>query len=389
MIIDSIINNIDEELIKRLTKELVALDSQNPPGKCDHIAKYLQEVGYTLGFESKIYEMDNDRHNIVLSVGSGEKDIILSGHLDTVPFGDLSQWKYPPSKVTEVNGKLFGRGTADMKGGVATLIAVMDAINRSDIELNHRIVFAGTADEEVGMNGAFHLKKHGIMDNAICLIITEATNLRVGIAEKGPFWVRIKVKGKAAHGSRPEIGKNAIEGACIAINHLKKLVPENSHNLLGKSTLNIGIINGGVKINIVPEDCSFDCDFRLVPGIDFDQFNSTIAKILTQLTNETGYNYSHEIIHQIPAISTDQNEPLVKGFLDWSHKIIGVPKEAIGLTYGTDAAALIPPDNIPFIIFGGGSQAILHQANEYIEFDQLVKATKTITAAIFDVYLNK
>ncbi|NHJ86078.1 MAG: M20 family metallopeptidase [Asgard group archaeon] len=389
MPISSVLSKIDADLIKRLTKDLVQFDSQNPPGKCDHIASYLKEVGKDFGFKSQIFEMDNNRHNIVLSFGEGKKDIVLSGHLDTVPIGDEVEWKYPPLQVTEVDGKLFGRGTVDMKGGVASLIAVMEVLYRCEVEFDHKIVFAGTADEEVGMNGAFHLKEKGIMNNAECLIITEATDLKVGIAEKGPYWIRVKVKGKAAHGSMPEVGVNAIEGACIGMNHLKKQLPSLTHDLLGTSTLNVGLIQGGSKINIVPEDCSFDCDYRLVPGVSQEGFDLKITSLLKELSSSQKFSINHEVLHTIPALSTSKDNPLVQSLLNWSKEITKIESSPIGLTYGTDAAALIPPLDIPFIILGGGLPSVLHQANEYVHLDDLIKASRIITAGIMDVYQKK
>lgn len=389
MDIDSFVENIDVDLLKKITIDTVKMDSQNPPGKCDHIASYLQTVCNNLGFETKIYPMDNDRHNIVASFGNGERDIVLSGHLDTVPAGDPSLWQYPPLSVTEVDGKLYGRGTADMKGGVASIIAAMELIHRSGLELTHRIVFAGTADEEVGMYGAMLLAKAGVMAKADGLIITEATSLRVGIAEKGPFWIRMNVKGKAAHGSMPHLGRNAIEGACFGINHLKNALPETSHELLGKSTLNVGLIQGGVKVNIVPEECFVDCDYRLVPGANEKDFALQLSTLMEKLTKEHSCEFSHEVIHSVPALSADHNEPIIKGLQKWANKIANVSLEPIGLSYGTDAAALIPPRNIPFAIFGGGSASVIHQANEFAPLSELVDAAKIIAATILETYTRK
>ncbi len=385
----SIIDKIDEDLILRLTKDLVALDSQNPPGRTDHITKYLEEESKSLGFQSQIYKLDDKRQNIVITFGKSERDIVLSGHLDTVPFGDKSQWKYPPLEVTEKDGKLFGRGTVDMKGGVASLIAVMDAISRSDVNLSHRIVFAGTADEEVGMNGAFQLKEKGVMDNADCLIITEATDLKVGIAEKGPYWIRMNVKGKAAHGSMPEAGINAIDGACIGINKLKKILPDTKHDILGKSTLNVSMIKGGVTINVVPDECYVDCDFRLIPEDKHDELNGQIKTLLLKLSKENSCVFSHKVFHSLPALSTNPNESIIKGLLKHSNLVTNTTSDPIGLTYGTDAAALVPPDNIPFAIIGGGCPSVLHQANEYVYLSDLVKASKIILGGILDTYVKK
>ncbi|MHA1244753.1 MAG: M20 family metallopeptidase [Candidatus Heimdallarchaeota archaeon] len=388
MEVEKVLEKIDVNLIKNLTASLVALDSQNPPGKCSHLASFLKEECQKLGFTTKIFPIDENRHNIMVYYGEGERDIVLSGHLDTVPVGDLNQWKYPPLEVTEKDGKLWGRGTADMLGGVATLIAVMDAIKRSGHKLTHRLVFAGTADEEVGMHGAFHLQKQGVMDKADFLVITEATSLQVGIAEKGPYWIRLHVKGKAAHGSMPEVGINAIEGACLGITAIKEIIPKTTHPLLGVSTVNVGIIQGGTKINVVPEDCSVDLDFRLVPGVDYKVLDGEIKDLLRDLTDKYDYKFSHEIIHTIPALSSDENEPMIKQLLAWSKSIARLPGKPIGLSYGTDAAALIPPKDIPFAIIGGGDPKIIHQANEYVELDELVNAAKIITAAILNTYVK-
>ncbi len=386
MKIESIIELVDENLIKRLTKDLVAFNSQNPPGSTVEITKYLQEESKSLGFNSKIFSMDEQRSNIVITFGKGQKDIVLCGHLDTVPIGDESQWKFPPLEVTEKDGKLFGRGTADMKGGIASLIAVMDAISRAEIALDYRLVFAGTADEEVGMNGAFHLKEKGIMDNADCLIITEATDLKVGIAEKGPYWIRVNVKGKAAHGSMPEEGVNAIEGMCAGIKALKEIIPITKHKLLGQTTLNVGMVNGGIKINVVPDECYIDCDFRLIPEINQDEFDLSVTELMKSLSKENHCQYSHQILHSIPAIATQPSKSIVKGLLKWSKQITKSSDKPIGLTYGTDAAALIPPDNIPFAIIGGGSPSVLHQANEYVRLSDLVDASKIIIGGILEAY---
>lgn len=388
-IIDTYIDNIDDDLIVEITKKIVSMDSQNPPGKTAHIAKYLEKLCKKLGFATKIVPIDEHRHNILAYFGEGERDIVLSGHLDTVPIGDTAKWDCPPLEATEKNGKIYGRGAADMKGAVATLIGVMAALKQSNSELTHRIVFAGTADEEVGMGGAQLLKEKGIMNHADGLIIPEATSLKVGIAEKGPYWIRVKAKGKAAHGSMPEVGKNAIEGACFALPYLKEIVPETGHKLLGKSTCNIGLINGGAKINVVPEECSVDCDYRLVPGVDQQEFHQQLQKQIQELSREHDCDFSYEIIHEVPALSTPVEEPLVQGFLKWTNKIANVPKEPIGLTYATDAAALISPNEMPFIIFGPGSPSIIHQTNEHIVISELIAATKVIGAVLLDNFTKK
>jgi succinyl-diaminopimelate desuccinylase len=224
------------------------------------------------------------------------------------------------------------------------------------------------------------------MDTAACLIITEATDLKVGIAEKGPYWIRMKVKGKAAHGSMPEVGINAIEGVCVGIKALKEIIPTIKHDLLGQTTLNVGMINGGAKINVVPEDCYIDCDFRLVPEVKQEELDSSITELMKKLSNENDCQYTHEILHTIPALETNKDESIVQGLMKWSKRITNSVENPIGLAYGTDAAALIPPDNIPFVIIGGGSPSVLHQSNEYVHFSDLVDASKIIIGGVLEAF---
>jgi len=386
MELESILAKVDAKLIHSLTKTLVELDSQNPPGKTSHIAKFLAEEGKSLGFNTEIVPLDTHRHNVVLSFGEGKDSIVLSGHLDTVPVGDETKWRYPPLSLTERDGRFYGRGTVDMKGGVATLIAVMDALYHLDLPIQKKILFAGTADEEVGMHGAMLLNKKGYMSNAECLVITEATDLQVGIAEKGPLWVDIQVNGKAAHGSMPDQGVNAIYGACKVMLRLQEVLPRVEHELLGGSTLNIGVISGGTKINIVPEACKFKCDYRLIPEVDTELFVQELEELLEVISSREAFSVEMNVTHAIPALTTSKEEPLVQNFLTMANKLSTQQKSLIGLNYATDAAALIPPQNIPFVIFGPGDPALLHQTNEFVPVKDLVLATKAILGALITTY---
>ena len=199
----------------------------------------------------------------------------------------------------------------------------------------------------------------------------------------------MKVKGKAAHGSMPDEGINAIEGVCVGIKALKDIIPKTKHDLLGQTTLNVGMINGGAKINVVPEDCYIDCDFRLIPEVNQEEFDLSITDLMKKLSDENDCQYTHEILHTIPALSTNQNESIVKGLLKWSKRISNHAENPIGLSYGTDAAALIPPDNIPFVIIGGGSPSVLHQTNEYVHLSDLVDTSKIIIGGILEAYSKK
>jgi len=373
--------NSNKELTEVL-RSLVQIPSENPPGITKDIVDYLvlEVFRKEYGFENRIITHKKNNltlHNLVTKIGSGERKIILTGHFDVVPAGDPSNWYYPPFSAEIKDNKLYGRGSADMKGGLTMLIGVMKNISQNtNLLKKYSVIFAGTADEEVGMTGSITLSKQGLMDNAELLVIAEPTNMNIGIAEKGLLWIKLKVSGKAAHGAMPEKGINSILGATNIIPKLYNSLDKEENEILGSSTLNIGKIRGGSLINVVPEKTELELDFRLIPEQDPD-------KLIENLNNISidPYTFSFEILKKLPAFHSKVNYP----FLYNLRNICGT--KLVGLPYATDGAYLLNQSNpIPFIIFGPGDPAIVHTVNEYIELKSVFKSTKNLTEAMFQTY---
>jgi succinyl-diaminopimelate desuccinylase len=374
-----------KEEILSILKNLVQIPTENPPGITKNIVEYLvlnvfkEEDSY----QNQIVTQDKDGvmlHNLVSKLGQGKDVIVLSGHFDVIPIGDENQWKYPPFSAEVNDGLLYGRGSADMKGGIAFLIGLIKILSNIPKFLEkYTIMFLGTADEENGMVGSSTLANQGYMKDAILLIVAEPTNLKIGIGEKGLIWVKLKTTGKAAHGSMPEEGINAIEKVMKLIPHLYEVLEEKQNSILGKSTLNIGKIVGGTAINIVPEQVTIDLDYRLIP-----EQNQT--KLLQNLKNlqKDGLTIDLKILKQLPALFTDPNHFFVQNLHNISKQDI------IGLPYGTDAAYLanreIIDSKIPFVIYGPGNPANIHKANEFIEIEQIFEAIEHMTNAILQSY---
>ena len=370
-----------EELIFIL-KKLVQIPSENPPGETKEIVNFLIADVFKeeLGFQNKvIVNIKNgvELHNLVSTIGNGKEKIVLSGHFDVVPTGDPAQWKYPPFSAEIENGRLYGRGSADMKGGIASLIGVIKILSKIPRFLEkYKLVFVGTADEEAGMAGSFTLSKQGVMNDSILLIIAEPTDLKIGIGEKGLLWVKLKIIGKSAHGSTPHEGINAIEGALKIIPQLYDCLEEKTNVILGKSTLNIGKISGGTAINIVPDQAILDLDYRIIPEQDHNS-------LIDNLKNLQKHNFSIdiEIINELSALQTDSNHPFIQNLKEISKS------EVLGLSYATDAAHLISVNNpIPFVIFGPGDPNNIHKIDEFIELEQVFQATEYLTNALLQTY---
>ncbi|MFX0166315.1 MAG: M20 family metallopeptidase [Candidatus Hodarchaeota archaeon] len=379
----SISNALKNEL-KNILIQLVQIPSVNPPGKTEQIVNFLTSRVFKEkeGFQNEVITHMKGNvtlHNMITRIGAGKNKIIFSGHLDVVPTGDSSNWKYPPFSAKLIDGRLYGRGSADMKGGLTSLIGVLKTFSKNEQFLeDNELVFLGTADEEAGMSGSLTLEKKGIMKNANLLIITEPTNLNVGIAEKGFLWTTLKIYGKSAHGSIPEEGINAIEGGLNILPQLYTCLDNKINPILGYSTLNVGKIQGGTKINIVPDYAELEVDFRLIPE---QKYSSVINKL--KEINPEPCKMDIKITNNLPALETDPNHLFIKTLQKISQsKIIGLP-------YATDAARFIIPEHpIPFVIYGPGNPNDVHKINESISLEQVYKATEYLNEALIKTYLK-
>jgi succinyl-diaminopimelate desuccinylase len=367
-----------------ILKKLVQIPTENPPGRTEEVVNFLINEVFKEeeGFHNEIItHMKNDvkLHNLITKIGFGKKKIIFSGHFDVVPAGNLSKWIHPPFSAKIIDRKLYGRGSADMKGGIVSLIGTLKSLGKEDEFLKkYELIFLGTADEEAGMSGSFTLAKTKVLESAIFLIVAEPTNLDIGIAEKGMLWIKLKIHGKSAHGSMPQEGLNAIEGALKIIPQLYACLNDKSNQILGSPTLNIGKIRGGTKINVVPDFAELELDFRYIPE---QRPEDIINKVKNVKLNP--FNIEIEVIKQQPAIESNVNHPLIKNLKKLSNS------KEIGLPYATDASNYITPNNpIPFIIFGPGNHKAIHNVNESISLNQVFEAAEYLNRALLETYLN-
>ena len=378
---------LDKSLKDRMIsilQRLVQIPTENPPGKTEEVVNFLITDVFKEeeGFQNEIitHVKNNIKlHNLITKIGSGKKKIILSGHFDVVPVGDSSKWDYPPFSARIIDGKLYGRGSTDMKGGIVSLIGTLKSLSgERDFLENYELIFLGTADEEAGMSGSLTLTNKGIINDAIMLIIGEPTNLSLGIAEKGLLWVKLKIYGRAAHGSMPEEGINAIKGALKIIPQLKNCLHDITNPILGSSSINIGKIKGGNKINVVPDYTDIEVDFRIIPEQDVGILINNLKKIDIE-----PFKMDIEILNKLPALQSDSSHPFILNLKKLSNT------ELIGLPYATDAAKFITLKNpVPFVIYGPGNPNDVHKINESISLDQIFLATEFLTNALLETYSN-
>ncbi len=300
---------------------------------------------------------------------------MFNGHLDTVPPFAMKN----PFEAKVINDKIRGRGTADMKGALAAMIAVMLGVQRSGLKLCGELIFTGTIGEETYSHGAAHLLGSG--QRADFIIVGEPTELQPCVAHKGVLRVEVVFVGHEAHGSAPEQGINAIYKASQWINaieneYLPRLV-EIIHPLLGRPTLNVGTINGGTGAAIVPNRCSVVIDYRILPGqsrktvlnelrhtlVSFAQKDPTFKAELKEM------NTFHNVPHDAFEASSDSQ--LVKLLCTAYQEEFGRQTTPAGCPFWTDAALFAQIPQAQVIVCGPGNIAQAHSNDEYIERRQL------------------
>ena len=367
----------DRDLVVSLTQELIRFQSVNPPGNEKPAAEYLAARLRDLGLEAIIEDVEPGRANMVARVrGEGDGHLVFTGHLDVVPPGG-QKWKHDPFAAELVDGRIYGRGSADMKGGVAAIATAMAALSAAGFKPKADVILAATCGEEAGMLGAQALAARDSLAGAGHLVVAEPTNLDVFIGEKGVLWVSIRALGRTGHGSMPWLGINAVSYMARLIPRLEAYpFPFDESELLGGPTISVNMIAGGNKVNVVPDVCEITIDLRTVPRQD----HAGIVEALESLANEVAREFHPDLrvevdVHEdVTSLETDRDDPLVQAMTASARSVRGVDPVVGGVTYGTDGAYLGPGYGIPMVICGPGAQGMAHQPDEYVEVEQLVQA---------------
>jgi succinyl-diaminopimelate desuccinylase len=344
-----------------LTKQLVRMNTINPPGQEEHCARHLGAMLEKAGFHVAYHELSPRRASLVATIGgSADKaPLCFTGHIDTVPLG-AAQWKMDPWAGDTDAGRLYGRGTSDMKCGVAAFVAaslnIADSLARSPgLEL------VITAGEETGCQGAFHLtRKSGALGRAGAVVVGEPTSNYPFVGHKGAFWLNARTRGVTAHGSMPEKGDNAVFKAARAVAVLEKFRFTNPpHPLMGQATLNVGTLHGGLNINSVPDEAVIGIDIRTIPNLRH-------AELRAELERQLGVEVELETLLDIEAVYTAPEQPWVQEVFEVMQPFLGNRPEARVATYFTDAAALnVAYRTPPTVILGPGEAQMAHQTDEY------------------------
>jgi acetylornithine deacetylase len=359
----------------------VSHESNLPLIEC--IADHLRTLGVPLRLT---FDEERRKANLFATLGAGKPGgVVLSGHTDTVPW-DGQAWTLDPLGATLRDGRLYGRGSADMKSFIGLAVSQAQALLEADLPF--AVHFAFSYDEEVGCFGARHLiadlKDAGLAPR-LCLV-GEPTSMVPAIAHKGVYRWRCCVKGKAAHSSLTPSAVNAIEASARVVAHLADLAdgwrdhePRQAGFDVPFSTAAVCVVQGGIADNVVPEDCRFHYEFRNLPGVDagamqtrVTDFAATLEPAMKAVDPATGFRF--ETIAAVPAFLADASEPAVR----LAQRLAGTQATTL-VAFGTEAG-LFQQAGLSTVVCGPGSIEQAHQADEYVSLAQLAACERYLAA---------
>ncbi len=352
---------------RALTRELLAFNTINPPGMERACARHLGAILEGAGFRVAYHEFAESRTSLIATIGGDDAraPICFTGHIDTVPLG-AARWTRDAFAGETDGDRIYGRGATDMKGGVAAFVAAA-------VELAPRMArgpglsLVITAGEEIGCEGAKHMADEGVLGRAGAIVVAEPTGNYPYVGHKGLAWFEVETVGVTAHGSMPELGDNAVVKMARVIGDLERFrFPVEEHAVMGKPTLSIGTIHGGLNTNSVPDEARITLDTRTVPGID----HVHVCHSLQALVAPRGARVRQ--IVDTPSLYTEPSNEWVQEVFEACTPFLDARPTPKTITFSTDGAYLKRGfGGPPAVILGPGEPTLAHQTDEWCSIHRI------------------
>ena len=372
------------DAVTRLLSDLVAIPSVNPMGRGltgpdfleGGVSDYLEGWFRELGVDVERQVVSPGRDNIIARYRSpkGRRTLLFDAHQDTVPTDGMTIDPFAPELK---NGRLYGRGACDIKGGLAAMLAAFARLIRERPEDSASVIMACTVDEEFTHTGSSRLADghHG----ADLAIVAEPTSLRIVDRHKGAVRWKVRTQGVACHSSTPQLGKNAIYAMARVVAALEEYAGELSRStpdpVLGPPSLSVGRIEGGMSVNVVPDWCEVEVDRRVIPG---ERAADCPGRVLGFLRERLGDLKRVEFFPpwvNMPPLVAGRAAPFLPALRSAIERVGRRTPEVIGVPYGTDAGPL-GEAGLPCVVFGPGDIAQAHTKDEWVELDQVRLASE-------------
>jgi succinyl-diaminopimelate desuccinylase len=338
-----------------------------------------------------VLDHGKNRGSLVLTI-PGErsgKSLAFVGHVDTVPVDDAEQWGFAPHGALIEDGFLYGRGAADMKGGVTAMVQAALHLLEGGITPQHTLKVCFTADEEADGLGAVAIEEAGFLDDAAAIFIPEPTEGKIGLMEKGALWLEVTAIGRSSHGARPDLGTNAIEHLLAYLERLRGAIDLSRESdvlsELNHSTFVVTKIDAGTKTNVVPARAQAAIDVRTVFGVDHQNIIHTAQAIAAEMAASTeDLSLTVAVENDRPAIGIAREHVFIAGIAAEMERL-GLPLGYKGLHFYTDGSQVVPRLDVPFVILGPGEDGMAHQRDERIALEAVSDVANVFISYILNL----
>ncbi|MCE0486579.1 M20 family metallopeptidase [Ornithinimicrobium sediminis] len=376
---------VDADDLVAMTRRLVQAPGQNPPGDEAATADVLVDLAVGAGLEAHAWDVRPGRPNVeVVLPGGGGPGLLVLGHTDVVPVGD--GWSLDPFGGEVRDGRLHGRGSSDMKGGLAAALVAMRALRAADVRPSGPVLLAALADEEQEGIGVREWIARRPRHDLLGCLVAEPTDLQTIVAARGACYLVVTVHGVAAHAGRPGDGRNAIHGAAAVVAEVERWHAElarSPHPLVGPPTFNVGVITGGTGGSVVPAECRVEVDRRLLPGESIASVVEAVqARLASLRLDERGLSWTLESPMDMPGFETQADHPVVVA-TDRALADAGGPGLPLGgWTAACDGGFVDAEWGLPVVVLGPGSVSDqAHRPDESVGVDELVVAARAYALA--------
>lgn len=357
----------------QLTQQLVRMRTTPDQGQRS-VAELLADQLDSAGFDVAVHPVPGNSSNVVARLGPPDvPSLCLSGHLDTVPVVE-EDWTADPFAATISDGRLWGRGSSDMKSGAAAIVEAATSYARANPKDPTPLSLVLTAEEELGCLGAARLADdESALPLVDALVIAEPSSNRPLLGHRGAVWLDLVAHGRSCHASTPHLGENAIDKLVRAIQLVHAWAEEHpdDHPVLGSRTLSVGRVEGGVLRNVVPDRATAQLDFRISDAAEVEGLPTALRQELADLADV------EEVVTLSP-VFCPQTDPFVRQTLDLAGQSLdGVPDEEKAARFITDACVLTPAlGSPPTVIWGPGSADLAHVVDEWCSVAEIADATR-------------